>query len=179
MRKLLSYMKHLVVKDNILYKSHVCSTGERCLRLVVPEHQRKNVLSLSHDDLGHLGRDKTVSIAQKRYFWTSLTKSVDEHTKNCKVCICAKTPYIPSYAPLVNIVTTKPFELLCMDFLSLEQCKGRYSYVLVVTDHFTRYSWAFPTRNQEAKTVAKILYEEIILNFGIADRFHSDRGGSF
>ena len=66
-----------------------------------------------------------------------------------------------------------------MDFLSLEECKGRYRYVLVITDHFTRYSWAFPTRNQEAKTVAKILYEGIILNFGIADRFHSDLGGSF
>ena len=66
-----------------------------------------------------------------------------------------------------------------MDFLSLEESRGRFRYVLVVTDHFTKYSWAFPTRNQEAKTVAKILFENIIINFGIADRFHSDRGGSF
>ena len=178
-RKLLSYVKYLVVKSNILYKSHVCANGEKRLRIVVPEHLRESVLVMSHDDLGHLGRDKTMSIAQERYFWVSLTKSVDDHIKNCKICICAKTPYVPSYAPLVNIVTTKPFELLCMDFLSLEECKGRYRYVLVITDHFTRYSWAFPTRNQEAKTVAKILYEGIILNFGIADRFHSDLGGSF
>jgi transposase InsO family protein/dUTPase len=178
-RKLWTCRDHLVVKDDVLFKSQEIADGQKRLRIVVPEHLRTIVLSMSHDDLGHLGRDKTISIAQERFYWTGLTKSVEDHIRNCKVCICAKTPYVPSYAPLVNIVTTRPFELVCMDFLSLEECKGRFKNVLVITDHFTRYSWAYATRDQEAKTVANILYREIILKFGICERFHSDMGGSF
>ncbi len=178
-RKLLTFREHLVVKDGILYKSHENVDGNKCLRVVVPGHLRGKVLSLSHDELGHLGRDKTISIAQERYFWPGLTKSVENYIKNCKVCICAKTPYTPHYAPMVSVVTTRPFELVCMDFLSLEESKGKVKNILVITDHFTRYSWAFATKDQEAKTVANILFKEIILNFGICERFHSDKGGSF
>ncbi len=179
-RKLLSYSKKLIIQQGILYRKSCCGEdGTELLRVIVPEHLRGTVLSLSHDDMGHLGRDKTLSVAQERYFWPGLSKSVEDHIRNCRVCICAKSPHVPSYAPLVNIVTSRPFELVCMDFLSLEECKGRYKNILVITDHFTRYCWAFPTRDQEAKTVAKILYEEIVLKFGVMERCHSDQGGSF
>ena len=58
---------------------------------------------------------------------------------------------------LVNIISTQPMELVCIDFLSLERSKGRHESILVITDHFTRYAQAFPTRNELAKTTAKIL----------------------
>ena len=49
-------------------------------------------------------------------------------------------------------------ELLCIYILSLERSKGGHEHILVVTDHFIRYAQAFPTRNQLAKTTAKILF---------------------
>ena len=177
--RLLSQWKRLIVKDGILYLQSQIHTGEKILRLVIPKHMQEVVLTLSHDDLGHLGRDKTLSVASERYYWVGLTKSVENKIKSCRRCICAKTPYRPDRAPLESIVTTRPLQLVCMDFLGLEESKGKFCYILVITDHYTKYSIAVPTKNQEAKTVAKILIDQFIVHYGIPERLHSDQGGSF
>ena len=70
-------------------------------------------------------------------------------------------------------------ELLAMDFLSIERGKGGYENILVVTDSFTKYAWAFPTRNQKATTVAKLLWEKVLMNYGFLQRLHSDQGKDF
>ena len=67
---------------------------------------------------------------------------------------CLRRKAIPHRAPLVNMTTTQPLEMICVNFLSLEPSKGGIENILMVTDHFTRYSQAFPTRNQTAKTTA-------------------------
>lgn len=44
-----------------------------------------------------------------------------------------KTPNY-QHAPLVNISTTQPLELVCTDFLTLESVKGGVQNKLVITD---------------------------------------------
>ena len=50
-----------------------------------------------------------------------------------------------------NIVATHPLELVHLNYLCLEPGKGLDKNVLVVTDHFTRYSQAYVTRTQTTK----------------------------
>lgn len=176
--RLLSYWPSLSLKDDVLYKSsHVCD--EHVFRVVIPSSHKETVLTMIHDDVGHLGRDKTFSLAQERFFWVGLFNDIDRKVKTCLTCICSKSPHLPQRAPLVNISTTRPLELVCMDFLSLEMSKGGFQNILVVTDHFTKYALAFPTRNQEARTVAKILFDQFIVHYGIPERLHSDMGANF
>ena len=51
--------------------------------------------------------------------------------------------------------------------------------VLVIIDHFIHYALAGVTRDQIAKTVAKVLYERFISVFGAPARSLSDRGANF
>lgn len=66
-----------------------------------------------------------------------------------------------------------------MDFLSMEPDSKGISNVLVVTDHFTRYAQAFPTRSQKAPVVAKVLMEKYFVHYGLPSRIHSDQGRDF
>jgi hypothetical protein len=50
---------------------------------------------------------------------------------------------------LINIQNTKPLEILCTDFLSLERSTSGFENVSVITDHFTRFGMAVPTTNSK------------------------------
>ena len=80
---------------------------------------------------------------------------------------------------MVNINTTRPLELLCMDYLSLEADKSGTKDILVITDHFTKFAVAIPTPNQKARTVAKCLWENFMVHYGIPEKLHSDQGPDF
>ena len=64
-----------------------------------------------------------------------------------------------------------------MDFLTLEMSKG--GYILVITDHFTKYALAVPTRNQSAKVTAESILNEFITHYGFPRRIHIDQGANF
>lgn len=81
--------------------------------------------------------------------------------------------------PLVNILATRPLQIVCMDFLTLELDRSNIKDVLVFTDHFTKYALAIPTPNQKAITVAKCLWEQFICHYGYPERLHSDQGPAF
>lgn len=66
-----------------------------------------------------------------------------------------------------------------MDFLSIEPDRSNTKDVLVITDHFTKYAVAVPTPNQKAKTVAKALWNNYLIHYGIPEQLHSDQGPDF
>ena len=66
-----------------------------------------------------------------------------------------------------------------MDFLSLEMSAGGYENILVITDHFTRFAQALPSKNQTAKTTARLLFDNFICHYGFPARLHSDQGRNF
>ena len=176
--RLLSLWSSLSVEAGKLLKA-IHSGSEVVKRLVEPAHRRKEVLRMSHDELWHLGRDKTISVAKDRFFLPGLTKDMEDYIESCPRCLRAKAPHLPERAPLHSIVTTRPLELVCMDFVSLETSAGGYKHILVVTDHFTKYACAYPTRSQHASVVAKVLVEQFVVHYGIPERLHSDQGANF
>ena len=51
--------------------------------------------------------------------------------------------------------------------------------VLVVEDHFTRFTQAYVTNNHTARTTAHILYKEFFSVFEFPRRLMSDQGSEF
>ena len=61
----------------------------------------------------------------------------------------------------------------------MEPSKGNIENVLVITDHFTRYALAYPSKTQTAQATARILWDNFICHYGFPERFISDQGRNF
>ena len=52
-------------------------------------------------------------------------------------------------------------------------------WIPVITDHFTRYTQGYPTRNKEAKIAAEKLFNDYTLGFGMSGKIIHDQGRDF
>lgn len=161
----------------ILYRE-VEEKGLKRKQLVLPAAFIRQTLQGVHDDMGHPGRDRTMSILRDRFWWPGMTSDSESWVRNCDRCIKRKSS-TNIRAPLVSITSSYPTELVCMDYLTLEPSKGGIGNILVITDHFTRYAMAIPTKNQTAKTTAEAFFNNFVVHYGLPTRIHSDQGANF
>ncbi|RXN11607.1 Retrovirus-related Pol polyprotein from transposon 412 [Labeo rohita] len=174
---LLRELNRLEIHNEVLYRKR--QDGDKVThQLVLPEELRAPVLKSLHNDMGHLGTERTLDLARTRFYWPRMATDVEQKVKKCDRCIRRKSSPEKA-ASLVNITTTRPLELVCMDFLSLEPDSSNTSNILVMTDHFTKFAFALPTPNQKSKTVARCLWDQFIVHYGIPERLHSDQGPDF
>uniref|UniRef100_A0A3B1J1Z4 Gypsy retrotransposon integrase-like protein 1 n=1 Tax=Astyanax mexicanus TaxID=7994 RepID=A0A3B1J1Z4_ASTMX len=178
--RLLKHWKKLKVRNGILYrvKRHR-HLNRKVFQFIIPESLKKQVLHGVHDAAGHQGCARTLSLACERFFWTGMNRDVAYYVKHCQRCIVGKTPEPDARAPLKNIRTSEPMELVCIDFWTAELSDRKTVDVLVVTDHFTKMAHAFHCRNQSAKQVARRLWNDFFCVYGFPKRIHSDQGANF
>lgn len=168
----------LKIRDGVLYRVSKPQNKSLSQQLVLPQKYRETVLKSLHDQSGHLGFDKTYGLVRARFYWARMKTNVEKYCKTCARCIKRKT--LPQTAAVLSHMTSEgPMDLVCMDFLSVEPDSKNLANVLVITDHYTRYAQAFPTKDQKATTVAKVLWENYFVHYGLPKRIHSDQGRDF
>lgn len=75
-----------------------------------------------------------------------------------KACSCMKEtkPHVLLQAPMGTITTSSLMKLISIAFLHLDVCSDGHKYILVITDHLSKFTQAYPTTNKYLKSTSFI-----------------------
>ena len=111
-------------------------------RAVVPcASLRERILTAAHDGHLHLGREKTLSLIEQRYWWPGLSRDVARKCQNCETCAfndrARRTgeAHIPPYGH-------QPWSCITADIVYLEPTASGYDSVLVPPRPLILVPWA-------------------------------------
>ena len=166
--------RRLFLRDGVLWRRTA-----KFQQLVLPKDFHQTVYVELHEKLAHLGVEKVLDLAQQRFYWPRMATDIKNYIqKRCR-CVANKKPVAQERAPLVPMEATHPFQIVAIDYMALDKCKGGYRYAMVVTDHFTRFCQIYATRTKSSKAAAEKLFNEFIMQFGYPERIHHDQGPEF
>ena len=172
----------LYISNGLLVRSYISKQGFSRQRVVVPQNLIQQVLEGIHSSPagGHLGITRTTLRAKERFFWPRMDESIVEFINSCINCSQGKYNPKLTKAPLKPIQVSEPFLFWALDYMGpLPETDQGNRHILVMMDHFTKWCEAFPTRDQKASTVAKILVSRVFSRFGPPAVLHSDQGRNF
>jgi transposase InsO family protein len=158
-------------------------------RLHVPQEPslKQELLRLHHDDplAGHFGVHRTLELLQRKFHWKKMERDVAEYIRGCGICQGVVARRHRPYGSLESLPFPKgPMQEWSMDFVTGLPAayfrKDLVDAILVIVDRFTKYSFFFPVSTSlTAADLAKLLHEEIELQFGPPRGIVSDRGPVF
>lgn len=177
---LLRQWDRLVEEDGILYRRVFRSDGgEENLQLILPARLKQETLRQLHQAHGHQGVDRTTELVRERCYWPGMSSDIKQWVRECERCQVAKDSGPVAHSFMGHLLASQPNQIVAIDFTVLEPTSSGLESVLIMTDVFSKYTVAVPTRDQRASTVARVLLNDWFFKFGVPSRIHSDQGRSF
>ncbi|XP_072908083.1 gypsy retrotransposon integrase-like protein 1 isoform X2 [Hemitrygon akajei] len=153
-KNLKRYAQKFLLEGGCLY--YVGPKKDEKREVVVDRERRRQIFLECHfSDVGcHLGQKKTVHRIQTRYYWLGIVKDVVDWIKMCDTCQHAEH-YKNVSRKFQPLKVTRPWEILGLELTGPfpETVRGN-TYILIVTDYFTKWVEAIPIQNRDALSVA-------------------------
>ena len=154
----LHLMKSFAIIDNCL---HFVDPNTAELRLVVPEKYQHLLFHERHAGVfgvHYCGR-KIFLALKKKYYWPNMRGDCERWARRCPICAFTREPRL-NLPPLLPIVASAPFDLVCMDILQLGLTPRGKKYLLVCVDHFSKFLVAEPLATKSAKKLLQCFSTE-------------------
>jgi hypothetical protein len=100
-----------------------------------------------------------------------------QHLRGCQQCIRHGSPTTKVGVPLVPIITTAPRDLLCLDIIPMPYA-GRYRYMLLAIDHFSKFVFAHPVTAARTAIIIRFV-SEVFSQVGRFQQILTDPGPQF
>ena len=114
------YKLHVNRKSGLLYRNQ---------QVVLPQKFRRTVYRELHEEMGHLGVERVLALARKRFYWPNMRRDIENFIHHTCCCLKQRRPNLTTREPLQPIITAAPFQLVSIDFVHLERRSGGYEYI--------------------------------------------------
>jgi len=142
------------------------------LQLIVPTVKRTEFIGRCHQGMtgGHRTFRSTLDHVRRR--------DVQRYSGQCPNCSSYHRGHLPRSGPLQPMITGSILERFHVDITGLHPQTPRGSkYILTCVDAFSKWAEAFALPNREAKTLARILVEQVFCRLGTPIALLTDNAG--
>ncbi|GFT84234.1 transposon Tf2-6 polyprotein [Trichonephila clavipes] len=170
-----------LINGLLFYAKYFSNLGE--LRVYIPGSLRKDIMKEFHDLplAGHLGKRKTYLKLRDTCYFPFMRKYIFEYVSTCDRCQKFNYKNALPAGRLMPIVSKYPNEIVTLDLLGPYPASRpeRYKFILVITDHFTKWCELIPLRKASAQTIANAFFNTYIARYGAPISLISDNGPQF
>ena len=174
----------IILKDGLLFRKYCGESGSvKYYQILIPKQLVNEVLRNLHGEFGkHPGITKTIIAYREKYYYPNMAQLIREWILSCEQCLReARNNPRPPPPPLQNpneyITATE--DALQIDLVPGLPPPGGYEIIVTAIDVFSRYLFAYPTSNQDAKTVAKVIINIMTKHAYLPTTLISDKGTAF
>jgi hypothetical protein len=168
------HRRHIILNDILYYISN--PDDDPFLRIYVPNHLKSLVTTQYHDQLGHMGVQKTFENIKKWYYWPNLYKDINDYVTTCVTCQ-TRSKYNIKQPLQETDFPPYPFAKVSLDI------SGPYSttfsgnkYIVAFVDWYSGWGEAFAVPDKSAETVAHLLIDDIVTRYGCPLQLVTDNG---
>ena len=83
MRTMLRHKQQFSLRNGLLYrKVQFHSHDQPFLQFMLPQNYREQAMKACHDDIGHLGLERSLDLLQDRFYWAGMSTDMENHITN-------------------------------------------------------------------------------------------------
>ena len=155
-------------------------------RLVIPNQSalRTRLMQECHDapTAGHLGKDKTIELVKRRFYWRGMDEDIIKYVTTCDACQRNKPSTQAQMGPMQPLpIPTRPWQQVSMDLITqLPRTRSGNDAIVVFVDKLTKMvHYAATTTTVSAPQLAAIVMREVVRLHGVPESILSDRDPRF
>ena len=174
----------IILKEGLLFRKYYGETGSlKYYQILIPKQLVNEVLRNLHGEFGkHPGITKTIIAYSEKNYYPNMAQLIRERVLSCGQCL-RESRINPRLARLLlqnpNEHITAPGDAMQIDLVPGLPPSGGYENIVTAIDVFSRYLFAYPTSNQDAKTVAKVIINIMTKHAYLLTTLISDKGTAF
>ncbi|GFW94211.1 retrovirus-related Pol polyprotein from transposon 297 [Trichonephila clavipes] len=157
-----------LIEGLLFYAKYATSLGE--MRVYIPKYLRNEIMRefLDRPIAGHLGRFKTYHKIRDVCYFPYMRKFIGQYVSTSHMCQVNNYKNALPAGRLVPIISNYPNEIVTLNLLGPYPASRvrRNRYVLVITDHFSKWAEIIPLKKALTRVIGDTVFDNYISRFG-------------
>jgi hypothetical protein len=159
---------------------HHASADTNRLTEIPPPDKRFDIIESLHEQNGHFGVRRTISLVKLHYNWPGLYNDVAAAIQRCTTCDRIKASFTGTLSHMQPVpLNSLMYRWSCDLFGPLEATTLGNQYVMLCVEQFSKWAEAIPIPDKTSAETSRAFYENVLCRYGSCAEVCTDQGGEW